>query len=140
VGQRADCNPPPTGALSLFHDVRSDCNPCNPPPTGALSLFHNVRSLLPRKESSACPPLKSLGVTNKGESGFGKANDRVKAKKHRPYWILGGSAVGYPRSRREKARPSFEGHYRVPSLSPKRSSQVLRPARPPKPISNQYKK
>ena len=33
-------------------------------------------------------PRKSLGlclrVTNKGESGFGKASDRVKAKDHRP--------------------------------------------------------
>ena len=29
-----------------------------------------------------------------------------------------------------------EGHHRVPSLSPKRSSQALRPASPPKPLSN----
>ena len=39
------------------------------------------------------PPWKSLGmcrrVTNKGESGFGKASDRVKAKDHRPSGILG---------------------------------------------------
>ena len=39
------------------------------------------------------PPGKSLGmclrVTNKGESGFGKANDRVEAKDHRPSGILG---------------------------------------------------
>ena len=38
-------------------------------------------------------PRKSLGifrrVTNKGESGFGKASDRVKAKDHRPSGILG---------------------------------------------------
>ena len=36
-------------------------------------------------------PWKSLGilrrVTNKGESGFGKASDRVEAKKHRPLGI-----------------------------------------------------
>ena len=35
---------------------------------------------------------KSLGicrrVTNKGESGFGKANDRVEANDHRPLGIL----------------------------------------------------
>ena len=30
------------------------------------------------------------------ESGFGKASDRVKAKEHRPYGILGGSVVGCP--------------------------------------------
>ena len=39
------------------------------------------------------PPWKSLGlclrVTNKGESGFGKASDRVKAEDHRPSGILG---------------------------------------------------
>ena len=39
------------------------------------------------------PPWRSLGlcrrVTNKGESGFGKASDRVKAKDHRPSGILG---------------------------------------------------
>ena len=38
-------------------------------------------------------PRKSLGifrrVTNKGESGFGKASDRVKAKDHRPSGTLG---------------------------------------------------
>ena len=28
-------------------------------------------------------------MTNKGESGFGKASDRVKAKDHRPSGILG---------------------------------------------------
>ena len=37
------------------------------------------------------PPWKSLGlclrVTNKGESGFGKASDRAKAKDHRPQGI-----------------------------------------------------
>ncbi len=39
------------------------------------------------------PPWKSLGmcrrVTNKGESGFGKANDRVEAKDHSTSGILG---------------------------------------------------
>ena len=37
------------------------------------------------------PPLKCLGlcqrVTSKGESGFGKASDRAKAKDHRPQGI-----------------------------------------------------
>ena len=45
------------------------------------------------------------------KSGFGKANDRVEAKEHRPSGILGGSVVGCPLSRREKARPLFEDHY-----------------------------
>ena len=38
-------------------------------------------------------PWKSLGLlrraTNKGESAFGKASDRVKAEDHRPQGILG---------------------------------------------------
>ncbi len=38
-------------------------------------------------------PRKSLGIfrraTNKGESGFGKASDRVKAKDYRPSGTLG---------------------------------------------------
>ena len=46
------------------------------------------------------PPWKSLGllrrVTNKGESGFGKANDRVEAKDHRPSGILGVKCGGLP--------------------------------------------
>ena len=83
-------------------------------------------------------PWKSLGmcrrVTNKGESGFGKASDRVKAEDHRPSGILG--EVWCPLKRREKARPLFVGHYRVPSLYPKRSNQALRPGPPPKPLSN----
>ena len=37
------------------------------------------------------PPWKCLGmcrrVTNKGKSGFGKANDRVEAEEHRPSGI-----------------------------------------------------
>ena len=35
--------------------------------------------------------------------------------------------VGCPLKRREKARPLFERHDRVPSLFPKRSNQALRP-------------
>ena len=53
----------------------------------ALSQSHDVHSLLPRKELSAWPPLEEFGdvrrVTNKGDSGFGKASDRVSAEKHR---------------------------------------------------------
>ena len=48
----------------------------------------------------------------------------------------GGSVVGCPLNRREKARPLLEGHYRVPSLYPKRSGQAWRPGPPPKPLSN----
>ena len=47
-------------------------------------------------------PWKSLGlclrVTNKGESGFGKASDRAKAKDLRPQGIFGGSVVMQVRS------------------------------------------
>ena len=39
------------------------------------------------------PPWKCMGmclrVTNKGERGFGKASDRVKAEDHRPSGALG---------------------------------------------------
>ena len=34
-----------------------------------------------------------VGVTNMGKSGFGKASDRVQAKKHSPYGILSGCVV-----------------------------------------------
>ena len=41
-----------------------------------------------KKHPKRGAPWKSLGilrrVTNKGESGFGKASDRVKAEDHRP--------------------------------------------------------
>ena len=46
--------------------------------------------------------------------------------------------MGCPPNRREKARPLFEGHYRVPSLYPKRSSQALRPGPPPKPYQHSF--
>ncbi len=62
-----------------------------PPTTDALSLSHDVHSLYPKRSSVRVPPRKSLGlcrhVTNKGKSGFGKANDRVEAKNHRPVGI-----------------------------------------------------
>ena len=45
----------------------------------------------PERRLVRVPPWKSLGlclrVTNKGKSGFGKANDRVEAKEHRPSGI-----------------------------------------------------
>ena len=66
-------------------------------------------------------------VTKKVESGFGKASNRVKAKDLRPQGIPVHSVVGCPLSGSAKAWP-VEGHYRVPSLSPKRSNQALRPA------------
>ena len=47
----------------------------------------------PERSSVRVPPWKSLGmclrVANKGESGIGKANDRVEAKDYRPSGILG---------------------------------------------------
>ena len=46
----------------------------------------------PERSSVRIPPWKSLGlclrVTNKGESGFGKANDRVEAKDHLPQRVF----------------------------------------------------
>ena len=96
----------------------------------------DVFRLSPQIIASRVPLRKCLGmclrVTNKGKSGFGKANDRVEAKEHRPsgipveVWWGALSAL----SGREKARPLFEGHYRVPSLYPERSSQALRPGTP----------
>ncbi len=47
----------------------------------------------PERRLVRVPPWKSLGlclrVTNKGKSEFGKANDRVETKDHRPWGILG---------------------------------------------------
>ena len=63
-----------------------------------------------------------------------RKNGQSKNQSIRPK--SGGSVVGRPLSRREKAKPLFEGHYPVPSLYPKRSSQALRPGPPPKPLSN----
>ena len=61
-------------------------------------LCHDVCSLLPRKECSACPTLEECGavsfdcgrvlclrVTNKRESGFGKASDRSTARMG--FWV-----------------------------------------------------
>jgi len=59
---------------------------------GALFLFHDVRLYDPERRLVRGPPPKCLGmsrrVTNKGESGFGIANDRgatvaVEWKHHR---------------------------------------------------------
>ena len=87
-----------------------------------------------------------VGVTNKGKSGFGKANDRAKAKDHRPggpQGILGGTAAqwGALSEGENLDRFSlFEGHYRVASLYPKRSSQALIPGPPsPSPCRNNAK-
>ena len=56
------------------------------------------------------PPWKSLGllwrVTNKGESGLGKASDRVKAEDHRPSGIFGEVWWG-ALSSRSKIRSSY---------------------------------
>ena len=63
------------------------------------------------------PPRKCLGlclrVTNKGESGFGKANNRVKAKEYRLYGILGGSAVGCPLSKPSVERKKLDSCSKV---------------------------
>ena len=78
---------------------------------GTLSLSRNVPLLSSEKKRVRGPPWKSLGicrrVTNKGESGVGKASDRVKAKGHRPYGLRAAVRWG--------ALPT-EGLYRVPSL------------------------
>ncbi len=80
-------------------------------------------------------PWNSLGlcrrVTNKGESGFGKASDRLKSEDHCPYWILSEvwwgalSVEGRKLDRCSKIITS-----RVPNLYPKRCSQALRPNPP----------
>jgi len=69
-------------------------------------------------------------VTNKGEGGFGKGSDRAKTKDHRPQGIPV-VVVGRPLSGRGKAW-LMEGHYRVPTLSHKRSNQALSTPPPPK--------
>ena len=121
VGARCWGTPVEFGCLLTYRQLISGCRAVrNLSPTGALFLFHDVRSYDPEWSLVRGPPRKGLGmcrrVTNKGESGFGKASDRVKAKHHRPSGILG--VVGCPLSRREKARPLFEGHYRVPVSIP----------------------
>ncbi len=104
-----------------------------PPSKIGTHLLASLGSKGKNRNSLAC--LRNAGSHSavtycKGQSGFGKASDRSKAKEHRPYGILRGSVVGCPVSRREKARPLFEGHSRVPSLYPKRSSQAVRPGPP----------
>ncbi len=74
-----------------------------------------------------------LRVTKKAQSGFSKTNDRVKAKDHRPQGI---PVVVWWGAHSAEGEKLDERHYRVPSLSPKRSNQAWRPGSPPKPLSN----
>ena len=80
------------GCLLTYPQLISGCRAVrNLSPTGALFLFHDVRSYDPERRLVRGPPRKGLGmcrrVTNKGESGFGIANDRgtvaVEWKHHR---------------------------------------------------------
>ena len=124
----------------------TDCQ-C-PLPTTTNTLFtifsrelHTLGiSVLPPKESSPWPPLEGFGtcrrVTNKGESGLLKANERVKAEDHRPQKIP--VVVWW-------GAPSMEGgkldRWKVitlscSQLSPKRTDQESRPGPPRKPLSN----
>ena len=64
-------------------------------------------------------------ATNQGESGFGKASDRVKAKDHRPKGILGEvwwgalSREGRKLDRCSKViNTKIKHHYRVPVSIP----------------------
>jgi hypothetical protein len=103
------------------------------------TVFHCVRLFDPERRLVREPPRQCLGpiwrVTNEGESGFGKVNNRVKVADRRPQGILGGIVVGCLFKGRGKAWP-MEGHYRFPCLFSKRSNQALRPGPPPKPLSN----
>ena len=73
----------------------------------SIYLTMSARYYPERNQLMRCPPWKCLGmcwrVTKKGESGFGKASDRAKAKDLRLQGILGGSVVGCPLNGRGKA-------------------------------------
>ena len=88
-GARCWGTPVEFGCLLTYRQLISGCRAARHlSPTGALPLFHDVRLFDPERSLVRVPPWKSLGmcrrVTNKGESGFGKASDRVKAEDHRP--------------------------------------------------------
>ena len=74
------------------------------------------------------PPWKSLGmcrrVTDKGESGFGKASDRGKSKDHRPYGILGEVWWGALSVEGRKLDRCSKVIIWFPSLYPKRFNQA----------------
>ena len=92
VGARCWGTPAEFGCLLTYRQLISGCRAVrNLSPTGALFLFHDVRLYDPERRLARGPPWKCLGmsrrVTNKGESGFGIANDRgtvaVEWKHHR---------------------------------------------------------
>ena len=92
VGARCWGTPVEFGCLLTYRQLISGCRAVrNLSPTGALFLFHDVRLYDPERRLVRGPPRKCLGmcrrVTNKGESGFGIANDRgtvaVEWKHHR---------------------------------------------------------
>ena len=92
VGARCWGTPVEFGCLLTYRQLISGCRAVrNLSPTGALFLFHDVRLYDPERRLVRAPPRKGLGmcrrVTNKGESGFGIANDRgtvaVEWKHHR---------------------------------------------------------
>ena len=92
VGARCWGTPVEFGCLLTYRQLISGCRAVrNLSPTGALFLFHDVRLYDPERRLVRGPPRKGLGmcrrVTNKGESGFGIANDRgtvaVEWKHHR---------------------------------------------------------
>ena len=92
VGARCWGTPVEFGCLLTYRQLISGCRAVrNLSPTGALFLFHDVRLYDPERRLVRGSPRKGLGmcrrVTNKGESGFGIANDRgtvaVEWKHHR---------------------------------------------------------
>ena len=89
--------------------------------------YYPERRLMLKGVHQCVPPCLGMcrRVTNKGEGGFGKGSDRAKTKDHRPQGIPV-VVVGRPLSGRGKAW-LMEGHYRVPTLSHKRSNQALSP-------------
>ncbi len=66
------------GGENLIRDLERKANSLSRYTRQASALRRRRR----RKRKEVC-----LRVTNKGESGFGKASDRVKAEDHRPQGI-----------------------------------------------------
>ena len=95
----ACCWGPPDelGCLLSYRQLMSGCRRVRYPLTtdsGMHSLYLTTSArYYPERIGVRGAPWKSLGVirraTYKGESGFGKASDRVKAKDHHPSEILG---------------------------------------------------
>jgi len=99
VGARSWGTPVEFGCLLTYRQLISGCRAVrNLSPTDALFLFHDVRLYDPERWLVRGSPRKCLGmcrrVTNKGESGFGIANDRGTASVEQYYGELFKMAKG----------------------------------------------